>query len=179
MPDKHLIYWDSCMFYEILGNEQSSTMKKAAVQDVLTDNKDAKNMIITSVVTHLEVLPSKLDIKGANDERGYLALFDALHFVEIELSTNIVLRAREIRDFYYVAPDDQGIGAKMMDVGDAIHLATATIHHANEFHTRDNYKKKGNLPLLDLYKVSGNPRVCGKYDLRIISPEAPQGALDV
>lgn len=167
------------MFYEILGDEPVSPAKKAAVQSILDLNKASENIIVTSVIAHLEILPSKLDQKGADDARDYLALFDGVKFVEVEISTNIILRAREIRDFYYVGADENGQGAKMMDVGDAIHLATATIQSIPEFHTRDNKKKKGNIPLLDLYSMSGNPRICGKYNLRIISPETDQGTLNV
>ncbi|MCZ4342020.1 hypothetical protein O4H52_10415 [Sphingomonadaceae bacterium G21617-S1] len=96
------------MFYEVLGNEQVEQTKKAAVDEILTANKAAENLIVTSVITHLEVLPSKLSEKGADDEEDYLALFDAEHFLEIELSTNIILRAREIREFYYQPPTPLG-----------------------------------------------------------------------
>ncbi|WP_141396748.1 hypothetical protein [Rhizorhabdus dicambivorans] len=69
------------MFYEVLGNEQVEQTKKAAVDEILTANKAAENLIVTSVITHLEVLPSKLSEKGADDEEDYLALFDAEHFL--------------------------------------------------------------------------------------------------
>ena len=166
------------MFYEILGNEQVTSTKKAAIAEILAANKASENLIITSVITHLEVLPAKLSEKGSEDERDYLSLFDAKHFHEVELNTNIIMRAREIRDFYYKPPDTNGEGAKMMDLGDAIHLATATVLQVSEMHTRDNKKRKGNIPLLTLYKETGIPRLCDKYDLTIVSPESAQGSLD-
>ena len=67
----------------------------------------------------------------------------------------------------------------MMDLGDCLHLATATLNGVDEFHTRDKDKKGGKVPLLKLYEVSGTPKICGKYDLKIVSPEAEQGRLDV
>jgi predicted nucleic acid-binding protein len=134
------------MFYEWLGKEPVDARKATAVQELLRSNEKKENFIVTCVITHLEVLPTKLDHKGANDEADYLALFDGVKFGEIELSTNIVLRAREIRDFYYVAPDADGKGAKMMDLGDAIHLAAASIHAVSEFHTRDGDKKVQKYP---------------------------------
>jgi len=167
------------MFYEVVGNELVEQAKQDAVKEILSENRSGTNIIVTSVIAHLEVLPAKLSEKGASDEADYLALFDAEHFAEIELNTNIILRAREIRDYYYVPPDSNGQGHRMMDVGDAIHLATATVQNIPEFHTRDNKKKKGNVPLLDLYKNQTVPKVCGKYDLKILSPEAAQGSLGV
>lgn len=175
MGDKPTYYWDACIFYEWLGQEMVEPLKKDAITDLLAENGKGENLIVTSVITHLEVLPRKLGEKGASDEADYLALFDAIHFFEIEINTNILLLAREIRDFYFSPLAD---GLKMMDLGDCIHLATATIMEVDEFHTRDNDKKGSKVPLLKLYEVSGNPRLCGKYDLKIISPEAAQGSFD-
>ncbi len=174
---KPVLYWDACMFYEVLGNEPVGAGKRAAVKEILAENDKEENLIVTSVITHLEVLPDKLADKGASDEDDYLALFDAKHYLGIELSTNILFRAREIRNFYYTAADANGSGGKMMDLGDAIHLASATIYGASEFHTRDNRRGGSKVPLLDLYKVSGEPHLCGKYNLKILSPESEQGDL--
>lgn len=178
MPEGRRIYWDSCIFYEVLGDEDASPTKKAAVAEILSENDAGENIIVTSVITHLEVLPVKLDEKGADDEADYIALFDAQRFVEVELSTNIIIRAREIRNHYYRPADEAGAGSRMMDVGDAIHLATATVYNIPEFHTRDNKRKKGNVPLLGLYEMYGENRVCNKYPLMITSPEASQGQFD-
>mgnify|MGYP001113634112 CR=1 FL=1 len=165
------------MFYEHLGDEPVTATKKAAVQEILQANEKGENLIVTSAVTHLEVLPTKLDGKGAADDADYLALFDGSHFVDVELGANIALLAREIRDFYYVPADALGQGGKMMDLGDSIHLATAIIHKVDEFHTRDNDKKGQKVPLLTLNSISPEGKVCGKYDLKIVSPESDQGDL--
>ncbi len=66
-----------------------------------------------------------------------------------------------------------------MDLGDCIHLATAIIEGASEFHTRDDNKKGAKIPLLSLYSFSGQSKVCGKYELEIKEPIAIQGTLDV
>ena len=178
MADKTPLYWDSCIFYEWLGDEPVTPEKFEGVQEVLTANEKGENIVVTSTITHLEVLPRKLADKGASDEQDYLSLFDAEHFHEIELSTNILLRAREIRDYYYSPLVADG-GYKMMDLGDCIHLATASIYGAAEFHTRDKDRKGSKVPLLKLYELSGSPRLCGKYDLKIVSPEAEQPSLDL
>ncbi|RYZ78743.1 MAG: type II toxin-antitoxin system VapC family toxin [Proteobacteria bacterium] len=174
MAAKPTYYWDACLFYEWLGNESVSAGKRDGLKEILNENEQKENLIITSSITHLEVLPRKLGEKGASDEEDYLALFDGIHFHEIELNANIILRAREIRDFYF-SPLAEGY--KMMDLGDCLHLATASLIGADEFHTRDKDKKGSKVPLLDLYEISRNPKLCGKYDLKILSPEAQQGDL--
>lgn len=169
---------------------------------MLDVNDEGNNTIITSVATHLEVLPQKLDEKDDEAEAKYLSLFDAEKFCEIQINTNVILLAREIRDYYYqpfvpgrpgtkaepakdgapavpAIPEVNAVPCKMMDLGDCIHLATAIIEGAAEFHTRDNDKKGSKIPLLSLYEFSGQSKVCGKYDLEIKEPLAVQGTLDV
>ncbi len=167
------------MFYEVVGDEPVSPLKRAAVQEILKRNKAKENFIFTSVATHLEVIPKKLTEKDAGDEREYLSLFDGIRFLDYEISRNILMLAREIKNFYYRPAEISGYLAKVMDSVDAIHLATAVIYGATEFHTRDDQRKGVKIPLVTLYKWSGNPRICGKFDLKIVSPEADQGVMDL
>lgn len=175
MASKPIYYWDACIFYEWLGKEDVTPAKRDGLQEILDANDQNNNLIVTSSITHLEVLPRKLGEKEASDEADYLALFDGVHFHEVELNANIILRAREIRDYYY-SPFKDG-AYKMMDLGDCLHLATASLNGVAEFHTRDKDTKGSKVPLLKLYEISGNAKLCGKYDLTIRSPEAAQGRL--
>lgn len=170
-----LFYWDSCLFYEHLKGENVSIDKKIAVGEILLDNKDKRNRICTSVITHAEILPKKL---GPEAEAKYWSMFGSMYFFDIEISRQILELAREIKDFYYVAPDeaDKTLG-KMMSTGDALQLATAIAHDVTEFHTRDGRKKGGNVSLLGLADADG--KLCGAYPLKIISPSTIQGNLDV
>jgi len=177
MANKPVYYWDACLFYEWLG-EQATTppARKAKIKELTDENERGENVITTSVITHLEVLPEKLTEKDVSDGEDYLSLFDGEKFHEIELNQNIVRRAREIRDHYY-RPQGDEIGFRMMDLGDAIHLATATINEVDEFHTRDNDSSKSKVPLLSLYENFGETKLCGKYELKIISPESDSPGL--
>lgn len=83
MADKPTFYWDACMFYEVLGNESVDAQKRAKTDEIIAGNKRQENLIITSVISHLEVLPDKLQEKGVKDAEDYLALFDAVHFAEV------------------------------------------------------------------------------------------------
>jgi len=166
------------MFYEVLGDEPVSAERRAATEQLMAANKKNENIICTSVACHLEVIPSKLTEKDVDDERQYLNLFDHVHFVDIEISTNVLMLAREIKDYYF-RPVKNGNSAKMMDTVDAIHLATAIINNVDEFHTRDDSSKGSKVPLVSLYTWSGKGKVCDRYPLEIISPESPQGNLNL
>lgn len=64
-----------------------------------------------------------------------------------------------------------------MDLGDSLHLATASIYGVDEFHTRDKDHKKSKVPLIGLYEAYNETKLCGKYDIKIVSPESAQGVL--
>lgn len=183
MGSEPTFYWDACMFYEVLGDEPVSAEKKAAVDELLQFNKDGKNVIVTSVIAHLEVLPKKLASKSAahtEDDKKYLGMFDGKRFVDVEISRNILTRAREIRDFYYRPADTKTkTQAKMMDAADAVHLATASLYSASAFHTRDDDSQGRKVPLVSLYSWSGFDKLCNKYPLAIVSPEHDQGVLNL
>lgn len=182
MASKPAYYWDACLFYEVLGDEPVALEKKQAVNEFLQDNKDGKSIVITSILTHLEVLPTKLEQKMPGAEKSYMGLFDGKRFVDVEISRNILMRAREIREFYFRPPGaaaNPGTPAKMMDAADAVHLATASIYGVEAFHTRDDDAKGTKIPLVSLYQWSGQDKLCGKYALKIVSPENAQTAMDL
>jgi predicted nucleic acid-binding protein len=169
-------YWDSCIFLEhFRTSEPVSATKRQAIRRLLETNKKEKNIIFTSALAHLEVLPKKLNAEDAVAEEKYWNLFKSKFFYEIAIDAQVAKLGRSIKDFYYQeGVPKEGIPYRMMDTGDAIHLATAIINEADEFHTRDNKTKKGNVPLLDLHKYSPNGLVMGKYPLTIVSPDEEQ-----
>lgn len=158
------------MFYEWLKEEPSTPHRKRALNRILQENESGNNVIITSTITHIEVLPDKLP---ALKERAYFSNFDSEKIIEYNMDVNVVRLAREIRNFYYREKTDKQ-PFKMMDAGDSIHLATAIIAGVDEFHTRDNEDKGSKVPLLSLYAWSGVDHVMGRYPLAIVSPEDDQ-----
>lgn len=170
-----VFYWDACIFYEHLNDEPASSHRKLAVKELLLDNKDKRNRICTSVFTHLEIVPKKLHPEV---EARYWSQFGSLHFFDIEISANVLMLAREIKDFYY-RDKSETEPYQCLSSGDAVHLATAIAYGVTAFHTRDNNKRNGNVPLLGLDKRSPQGLVCGKYPLKIESPESEQGDLGV
>lgn len=150
MGNKPLYYWDACMFYEWLKDEPSQPHRKRGLNRVLNECDKGEAAIVTSTITHLEVLPDKLP---KDRERTYFSNFDDLRFIEQNMDVNVVRLARKIRNFYYQEKSESQ-PFKMMDTGDAIHLATAIITGASEFHTRDDSRKGSKVPLVSLYAIA-------------------------
>lgn len=179
-----IYYWDACIFYEHLNQEPVDVYMKQAIDDILEANRRKANKVCTSAITHLEVLPSKL---ASQKEVAYWGFFTTEFFYDIELDRNIVALARELRNFYYqpsivdIKTGKVEQNHKLMGPGDALHLATAIIQGVTEFHTRDKKRKSGNIPLLGLPEMSPGGKICGKYELRIVSPitNSPRLGLEV
>jgi hypothetical protein len=77
MASNPTYYWDACLFYEVLGDETVTPQKKAGVQQLLEANKSGENVIVTSVITHLEIIPAKLEAKKPGAAKQYLGMFVA------------------------------------------------------------------------------------------------------
>jgi len=165
------------MFYERLNNETVTPTQRAKVTEILSENREKKNRIVTSAITDLEVLPEKLNIEDAYKEEAYFGMFDGEYMISAEITANVLRLAREIRNRYFRPVPEGGGYCKMMDLGDSIHLATAAIMKVTEFHTRDDNQDKTKIPLVSLYQWAGEDRLCGRYDLKIVSPETDQGEL--
>ncbi len=165
-----LFYWDACIFYEHCREDQADPYKAQAIKDLLAENREKRNRICTSIITHTEVVPAKL---GDGKDQVYWDCFTSQFLFDIEIDRSIILLGREIRNYYYKPPGAIG-GYRMMSMGDAIHLATAIVHGAAEFHTRDGNRKGGNIPLLGLDDASPGGELCGRYPLKISSPIAEQ-----
>jgi len=178
MAEEPIFYWDACIFLEHLREEPVSPQKAEAIRTILQDNKDHKNRIITSAITHVEVLPKKLTARDAQRENEYWDYYDGRWFVDIEVTRPIINLARDIKDYYFVEGDPMnGVAHKMLSTGDAIHLATAIVASVEEFHTRDKRRSGGNVPLLSLPECSANGKIAGQWSLKIISPEDDQASL--
>ena len=158
------------MFFEWLNDEDAPPFRKRAMQRLVDENDAKQNLIVTSVVTDIELLPDKI---AHEKERKYSEKFDGDRMYQHQIDPNVIRLAREIRNYYF-RDNNHPSGFAMMDLGDSIHLATAIILNVDEFHTRDNKSNKGKVPLVSLYDWSGDTKVCGRYDLIIASPEDKQ-----
>lgn len=171
-----VFYWDTCIFYEHLRDEPVAPAKKRAVLRILQSNKEKQNRIITSALTHAEALPRKLNEFDAAKEVQYWSYFNGIYFADHEISRPVIGLARDIRDFYYKEADPKsGEPHRCLGLADAVHLATAIIARVDEFHTRDRRGRGGNIGLLGIRKLTENGKIAGRWVLKIVDPEDPQG----
>ena len=131
---KPIYYWDSCIYIGWLKKEPSAWLDGA--EAIMKRNYEKKNVIITSVITQIEVLESKLNVE---QEKIFQELFSPEDHIQHEVSPAVMRKARVLRDHFLTSNPDKKTN---LATPDAIHLATALIHNAQEFHTNDHGKKK-------------------------------------
>ncbi len=161
-----LYYWDPCIFLAWLQDEQRKTGEMDSVREVIERTKRREVRLMTSVLTFTEVLSSKIPV-------GMDTLFkDLLNRISKQgIETKIAMLAHNLRDYYVQkAVEHEG---KTLSTPDALHLATAILYRADEFHTFDESSGRNSLGLLPL---TGN--VAG-HNLTICKPIARNPELDL
>jgi predicted nucleic acid-binding protein len=161
-----LYYWDTCLFLAWIKDEERPTGEMAGVREVIARSKRREVTIATSVITTTEALESSLP-----------AGMDTLFFgvlrrtQQIGVDSKIARLAHDLRNWYATRAAE--FNNKTLGVADALHLATAIIYRADEFHTFDRRNRQNTLGLLPL---SGN---VGGNDLKICKPIARNLELDL
>ena len=143
MPgSRPLYYWDACLFLAWIKDEERPIGEMDGVREIIDLSKKRDAVIMTSVLTSVEVLAAKIPA-------GMDTLFQQLmrRVQRVGIDTKIVTLAHDIRNQY------TKMGDKTVATPDAIHLATAIIYRATEFHTFD---QKGSRQSLGLIPLSGN-----------------------
>ena len=166
MPgNKPTYYWDTCLFIAWLANEQTRKAgEMEAVFNGIEKLKKREASLITSVLTVVEITSVKVP---AGTESMLVEAMQRPNFTRIAVDHRIASLARDIRNYYL---DSQRWGGKTVSVPDSIHLATAILYRADEFHTFD---EKDNKPQnsLGLLQLSGD---VGGHKLPICKPPVPR-----
>jgi hypothetical protein len=165
MAAKPKYYWDACIFFAWLNNEED--IHGLAVMDGILEMAEQfdKNAIvlISSLITKTEVFDHKLKTQWARDE--FSKRFQRDNFLWVAQDERVTDKSRSIRDFH--ARKGVTLGAT-----DCVHLATAILYKADVFYTLDGSgdpPKPNSLLLL-------NGHVAG-YPLRIEKPHKAQANL--
>jgi predicted nucleic acid-binding protein len=161
---QRIYYWDACIYLAWLKGEESHGKEHmAALKVIAQENFEMKNVIITSVITQIEVLSAKLT---ADQEELFKKSFRSQFHIQYDVDPPIAQKARQFRESLLNS------SGKGLALPDAIHLATAAIYKADEVLTFDDGQKdKKSLGLLEL---NGNERV---EKLAIRKPTVPQAEL--
>ena len=157
-----IYYWDSCLFLAWLKDEERKAGEMDGVREVIERAKRREAKIITSVLTSVEVLSGKIPA-------GMDTLFNGMmkRINQISMDIKVANLAHDIRNEYAKTGD------KTVSTPDAIHLSTAILYRATEFHTFDGDSSRKSLGLLQL---SGD--VAG-HKLIICKPEAKRPQFDL
>ncbi len=149
-----LFYWDSCLFLAWLKDEVRPTGEMDGVRDIIQRAKRRDARIMTSVLTTVEVLAAKIP---AGMDKIFKDVVKRTN--RMSMDTRVAELAHDLRN-HYVAQ------SKSLKTPDAIHLATAILYRATEFHTFDE----------KLLGYSGN---VGGNKLIICKPESKNPQLDL
>jgi len=157
-----LYYWDACLFLAWLKDEERPSGEMDGVREIIERAKRREVRLMTSVLTQIEVLASKIPV-------GMDTLFTALlkRLSRGSVDTRVASLAHDLRNYYSAK------GGKTLSVPDAIHLATGVLYRADEFHTFD---RDGSSHSLGLLPLSGD---VGGHRLIICKPVARNPQLDL
>jgi predicted nucleic acid-binding protein len=161
-----LYYWDTCLFLAWLQDENRKSGEMDGVREIIERSKRREVRLMTSTLTSVEVLSSKIPT-------GFDTLFASLlkRISRVAVDIKVASMAHDLRNYYASRP--QEFSNKTLSTPDAIHLASAIIYRADEFHTFDG---AGSAKSLGLLPLSGN---LAGHGLKICKPEAQRPQLDL
>lgn len=158
-------YWDTCIFLAWLKDEKTRKPGEMdGVREYINRLNKRQVSLMTSVLTLTEISVAKIPA-------GTDGLLDQVmqrpNMAKLPVDMRIAKLARDLRNFYI---SKNGPSGMTLTVPDALHIATAILYKANEFHTFDEHDKPKSRAL-GLIPLSGN--VAG-HNLKICKPEAKQ-----
>lgn len=160
---KPIIYWDTCVFLAWIKDETRPNGEMDGVNDVANKIHKDHIILLTSTLTRTEILESTLNEIA---KQRLIDLFKRKNFQQASPDERVMDLTHRIRDYYQQRKEEDQLPT--LTTPDAIHLATAILYSANEFHTFDERnetrKRRALLPL--------NRNVAG-YPLVICKPPIP------
>ena len=124
--DRPLYYWDTCLFLAWLKDEERRTGEMDGVRELVERSRRREVRIMTSALTLVEVLSSKIPV-------GFDTLFANLlkRITRVSMDIKVAAIAHDLRDYYSIRQAE--FGNKTLSTPDAIHLATAILYRADRF----------------------------------------------
>lgn len=162
MKGRLKVYWDACIFLAWLKNEPCEPGVMEGIEATVQQVHDNEAILFTSIMTQTEVLDSTLP-KEAQTKFGNL--FKRRNVTWVNHDPPVGKLSHDIRDYY----NRKGI---KLTSADTVHLASAILYEADEFHTLDGSGKRKRKT--DLLTLNGN--VAG-HKLLIKEPKLSQLSL--
>jgi predicted nucleic acid-binding protein len=142
-------YWDTCVYLAWIMEEATHGPGfLEAMNQITHENFELKNVMFTSTLTFVEVTHTKLT--PAQIEK-FNSTFRPDSHIPYDLDRAIADKARVFRERFV------GGGSKPLSTADAIHMATASLNNADEFHTFDDGQK--DRKFIGLLELNGDVRV--------------------
>jgi predicted nucleic acid-binding protein len=155
MPGKPKYYWDSCAIIAWLMGEKHAAGELEGFEEIVKQVENGKAVLFTSALTKSEVLEGRMT---PEQKETFSELFQRKNLVLVEITDRVLTLSKEIREWN-----------PKISTPDAIHLATAILYEADEFHTTDGGGKRKRPG--DLLPLDGN--VAG-HNLKICTPRSDQ-----
>lgn len=145
MSAKPKYYWDACIFFAWLNNEEAihGTAVIDGIVDMAKQYDDNTIVLMSALATKTEVFDFKLKTQYARDE--FSKRFQRDNFLWILADERVTDKSRSLRDFHA----KKGV---TLDANDCIHLAAAIVYKADVLYTLDGNSptpKPNSLLLLD------------------------------
>jgi predicted nucleic acid-binding protein len=156
-------YWDACIFLHLLSDPVKDPAVIEGIEDTIKSAERGDSVILTSIITRIEVLRAKLTDEQAD---RFLRLREREFVQWVNVDPRIASVAHDIRSFYVA----KSPGKAPPWTPDCIHLATAIVFEVGEMHTLDGSGKRKRP--IDLLTLNGNV-MDGKYPLTIQKPLRP------
>jgi len=157
---KYLHYFDTCIFLHwLVDNPKDADVVDGIEEIVIAAEKGESATIVTSMITRIEVLKSKM---GPAEADRFARMLGQFVVQSANVDPLVAQVAHEIRDYYH----SQNPPLKLR-TPDCIHLATAIVYECDEMNTLDGGgpRKRPH----DLIPLS--EKVCGgKYKIPIRKP---------
>ncbi len=164
------IYWDTCIFYALLlGGTTHGEGVFQGIEDQYKSFIAGSTKLMTFTIAVAEVAAG--NFVSSDHLREFKELRYASGFNFSTPTFPIMELASEIKDYYFNNPLGLDGKYKHLDLGDAIHLATAIKNEASKFVTLDA-KNKSRTDSIGLLKIG--TAVAEQYQLDIVKPEPPK-----
>ena len=170
---KDAIYWDTCIWIAWFCEESRKPGDMEGVLEDVEQFERGEVLLATSPI----ILPEMLNLAGkasAAQLERFWRFFDRSDVIKVAADITVCRIAQELRDYYYEQKKHDGLPT--LDIGDAIHLASAIQYQCLAFHTFDEKDKRTpSKAQRGLIGLSG--QVGGKYALTVRKPRATQPQL--
>ena len=126
MPGSPLFYWDSCLFLAWLKDEETRAGGNGRRSGHYPKNDAPRRQSYDFRSDHIEVLSSRIPLEWTP---YFIDLIKRLNRQSVDIRVAAI--AHDLRNYYALA-------GRSLKSPDAIHLATAILYRADEFHTFDD-----------------------------------------